>query len=301
MRRTFFTIGSTLAMLTLLLTVSAQQLPRSGERKLEAPAIVEQAKQTPSVELRIEQENAKEVAKQFEVLSRDLMLMEGLFKGGNGELVTFDTKSARLMGYSEMSIKLAEELAESTNALITAAAMATSKKGASLRIQDLGVDLKSYPLLSPYLEKASARILEQSSKSTDKQTPGESAVLLSVLSEYYCGAFWRPLPSSQAPWHTYRNISNPASTLRSWGYHETPNLTGGGWTRPQTHMSWICGWQTFRDHAYFPSGSREIREQNYQGYTPRGEPNPEFWRSGPWPYAYWPTYVLWWHQWGPGR
>jgi hypothetical protein len=286
-------------MLALLLTASAQRLPRSGERRLEEPAIAEQAQQTPSVELRLEQVDAKEVANQFDVLSRELMLMEDLFKGGNGELVTFDAKSARLMGYSQMSIKLAEELTESTNALISASAKVTNKKGTSLRIQDLGVDLKIYPVLSPYLEKATARVAEQSSKSSDKQKAGESVMALSVLSEYYCGAFWRPLPSVQAPWRTFQNISNPASTLRSWGYHETPNSAGGGWTRPQTHMSWICGWQTFRDHAY-PSGN-SIREQNYQGFTPRGEPNPEVWRSGPWPYAYWPTYVLWWHQYGPGK
>lgn len=43
-----------------------------------------------------------------------------------------------------------------------------------------------------------------------------------------------------------------------------------------------------------------IREQNYTG-EPGGEPNPEIYSSGPWPYPDWPLYVLWWHEWDPGR
>jgi hypothetical protein len=108
-----------------------------------------------------------------------------------------------------------------------------------------------------------------------------------------CGWFPNPKPSQAGPW---KNIprTNPAKVLRAWGYHPTPGIAGGGWTRPQTWRASSCGKNTFRDHAYIIE-PRTIREQNYTG-SPTGEPNPEVWRSGPWPYAEWPAYVAWWHR-----
>ena len=109
-----------------------------------------------------------------------------------------------------------------------------------------------------------------------------------------CGIYWSPKPTVGKSWVTY-NVSNVDNTLRSWGYHSTLGLAGGGWTRSQTWHPWNCGWNTFRDHALKISGTT-LREQNYHGWNPRGEPNPEVYISGPWPYSTWPAYVYWWHS-----
>lgn len=288
--------------------VFAQSQKRGGENNSLAPSLREpkgkiprQDSPAPEVEGPGSTELVPPVTQDpeidFDALSRDLAFMEELFKGGNGQPVTFDSEGARLRGYSAMSIKLAEELTAYTNDLIRAASEALKAKKQP-RLQELGVDINDYPLLPLYLEKATEHNLKEHSRSKTKAV--SKSTPLYVISEYYCGSFWRPLPSWQATWKRHLNVSNPAGTLRAWGYHETPSWAGGGWTRAQTHMWWICGWNTYRDHAY-PSGPTIIYEQNYSGRTPRGEPNPEFWRSGPWPYPTWPAYVAWWHQWGPGR
>lgn len=122
-----------------------------------------------------------------------------------------------------------------------------------------------------------------------------------------CGYYWNPVPNTAAPWLDRGYFSDPSATLTSWGYHSTPGFAGGGWTRPQTYnralgesaadlpalFGW-CGWNTFRDHAYIRDTSY-IMEQDYTGAIP-GEPNPEVYASGPWPYLDWPAYVYWWHQ-----
>ena len=109
-----------------------------------------------------------------------------------------------------------------------------------------------------------------------------------------CGHWLFPRPTRAAPWKD-KSSSNAVNTLKSWGYHQTAGYAGGGWTRDQTYYESRCGKNTFRDHAIVQS-SKKFREQNYSGYTPRGEPNPEVLRTGPWPYAAWPAYVEWWHD-----
>lgn len=114
---------------------------------------------------------------------------------------------------------------------------------------------------------------------------------------YRCGSWWRPFPRTADRWNTfteYTSIPQATARLTEIGYHRTPGgIWGGGWTRPQTYSSSICGLSTYRDHAYIMNNGN-IREQNYT-VDPGGEPNPEIWRSGPWPYAVWPLYVRWWH------
>lgn len=233
---------------------------------------------------------SQQLATEFELLSLELEAMRDLFDGGkDGQPVSFDSEGALRQGFSSASIQLAQELTSATNEILRKMNKAL-KKGRS-NMKNLRLDLSAYPALSPYLETATERSFEPPKK--EMSTAGVVGV-----SEYYCGCFWRPLPSSAAAWRS-SNSSNPSSTLRSWGYHSTPSLVGGGWTRAQNHMWWLCGWGTYRDHAYIQGNT--ILEQNYAGYSPRGEPNPEIYASGPWPYSYWPTYVYWWHRYGPGR
>ena len=100
-----------------------------------------------------------------------------------------------------------------------------------------------------------------------------------------------------ADWTTHSS-SNPRATLRAAGYHYTPppfaRYKNKDYTRPQTYQPSLCGRKTFRDHAII-EGAGRYRTQEYTGWTPPGEPNPEVHRSGPWPYLTWPAYVAWWH------
>jgi hypothetical protein len=232
----------------------------------------------------------------FETSSMDLMRMDKFFSGGNGKPVIFDAQAASAAGFSSESISLAQEMARFTNDL-----MATSKSDASksdaMNIPSAQVESK-YPRLGAFFNSASASAKQQSS-SKDVAAPDKDGMSPNFgdnfATYYYCGSFVWPRPSSAAPWKTY-NSSNPAATLRSWGYHETPSSAGGGWTRDQTYSWSLCGFNTYRDQALINSGNKSFREQNYAGYTPRGEPNPELWRVGPWPYVTWPAYAYWWHR-----
>jgi hypothetical protein len=134
----------------------------------------------------------------------------------------------------------------------------------------------------------------------DPNSARMSMALKSLAAKYKCGWYVRPNPRRAATWNAQGGYSDPSATLASWGFHRTPGFAGGGWTRAQT-FSWpLCGFGTFRDHAFFGrdgnlANSFVINLQDY-GDPPYGEPNPEVWRSGPWPYPTWPTYVWWWHR-----
>lgn len=227
----------------------------------------------------------------FETLAQDLLRMHFLFKGGNGNPVTFDTKTAQAQGYSEESIRLAEELASYTNELTRAAMKSKNPKGAS--VAELNVGTQRYARMTSFFAQAVKR---DGASAPQGKEPSILTYALVGIGEYECGSFLRPLPNRAAPAREHYS-SNPAQTLTSWGYHRTPDYAGGGWTRPRTYKWWLCGWDTFRDDAWtLIRKPNYIQEQNYSGWTPNGEPNPEVWRSGPWPYATWPAYVAWWHK-----
>jgi hypothetical protein len=130
-----------------------------------------------------------------------------------------------------------------------------------------------------------------------------------VIAKYKCGFFGNDRPRRAAKRFTELNVKSPESYLRSLGYHKTPNrLFGGGWTRPQTYLPFYCGISTFRDHSNIVfcgthnfgdgTGTHRVCDISRQEYSaaPYGEPNPEVYRSGPWPYAVWPAYVFLWHR-----
>jgi hypothetical protein len=230
----------------------------------------------------------------FESLSSDLQSGRDLFAGGNGKPVTFDAKAAAARGLSPEGIQLARELAEYTNALVAADGAALAN---SIDVTKVRVDMGRFPLLASYLDEATVnrhRLATEEDPTLKEPEVGSQVEPQSWLSEYICGAFWRPRPSRAAPWVNWWT-TNPHGVLTGWGYHTTPSFAGGGYTRPQTYSWALCGFSTYRDHAYI-TGANTFREQTYAGWTPRGEPNPEVWRSGPWPYAIWPAYVRWWHQ-----
>jgi len=227
----------------------------------------------------------------FETLAQDLVYMHFLFKGGDGIPVVFDSGTARAQGYSEQSIRLAEELTAYTNDLTRAAMKSKNPREAS--VAKLNVETRQYSRMTTFFAQATKR--NEASISKEKG-PSISAYGIIGIAEYECGSFLRPLPNRSAtPKEHYSK--DPAKTLTSWGYHRTPNYAGGGWTRPRTYKWWVCGWNTFRDDAWtLIRKPNFIQEQNYSGWTPNGEPNPEVWRSGPWPYATWPAYVAVWHK-----
>ncbi|NJN53840.1 MAG: hypothetical protein HC804_03225 [Anaerolineae bacterium] len=224
----------------------------------------------------------------FLSLSYELVLMEEFFHGGNGELVVFDAVTSQEKGYSEEAVNLAEELAAHTNALVLAAndALGDSK---SVNTELSTISLEQFPAVKAYFAAAT-----DFNKNNESYGPeGWCSPQLSDIA-CSCGHWSFPRPFSAANWQQWYS-SNPVASLTSLGYHETANLFGGGWTRPQTYYPSRCGYNTFRDHALIV-GSTTVREQNYAGFTPRGEPNPEVLTSGPWPYLTWPSYVQWWHE-----
>ncbi len=222
----------------------------------------------------------------------ELKIMTGDYTQG----VTFDEDLARESGFSEKEITLGRQIAEVTNNLI-AQAKAFQADGELNNADVFVLDLQQYPELEQYLNDATRLAMTRIELEALHEETGNSLQIperVRLPARYrVCGYFGHPVPSRAAPWRTYHH-SNPASLLRSRGFHPTPRrLFGGGWTRPQTYKWWLCGWSTYRDHAIIKNASTYIM-QNYTGRVP-GEPNPEIWRSGPWPYPTWPLYVWWWH------
>lgn len=144
---------------------------------------------------------------------------------------------------------------------------------------------------------------------------------LGIARRYKCGYFTRPNPRRAVPFvdgplqGSSPTQAGAARLARDWGrtqgFHDTPGAFGGGMTRPQTWNPLLCGFHTYRDHAVpdinqiitcsGPGGTppctyrARLRVQDYTA-APYGEPNPEIYRSGPWPYPEWPAYVYFWHR-----
>jgi len=248
---------------------------------------------------------------QFESVAGEVAQMRALFSGGNGQPVSFNADLARQQLFSTEAIDLAGELTAFTNELMAAAADALKALAPAdpagpepvVDIRQLNVDVSAHPKMAAFFQQAHAyrrawEALPDSEKKARAQAiggaqphinPWDPAALL-------CGYYTNPMPSVAKAYVFFNNVANPAGTLQAWGYHADPLAIkiGAGWTRPQTFRWWICGFSTFRDNAVI--NGHTISEQNYAGWTPNGEPNPEVWRVGPWPYETWPAYVYWWHQ-----
>ena len=228
----------------------------------------------------------------FLAMTQNLIKMEDLFSGGNGELLEFDRSKARGLGFPESSILLAKELTEYINAWQQGPA-ATDMLGVT------GSAPEKPPRVSAFFHCAT-----QYNKNEKDSLRGEASggcirggVRLTEA-ECQCGHWLNPRPNRRAGWTMHRS-SNPRATLIAAGYHYTPPpfaaAKNTNYTRPQTYRPSLCGRKTFRDHAII-EGADSYKTQEYTGWVPPGEPNPEVHRSGPWPYLTWPAYVAWWHQ-----
>ncbi len=224
----------------------------------------------------------------------------GILQGDYERGVTFNAALARQYGFSEPAIRLGEQVAAITNALIAGIKQARLK-GDPARVTEVSVEIERYPDLRQFWLDVAKLNTQVRLDATNLFAKAIEPLEVPGASHIVCRYYPNPKPSTNGTWTTHQNVSDPAATLRNWGYHETwpPDYTGGGWTRPQTYEPLLCGWDTYRDHAFI-AGPTTIREPNYTG-SPGGEPNPEVYRSGPWPYPDWPAYVYWWHVYGPGH
>lgn len=297
MRSMFLKNATLIGLLIITLTCAPSDV--LGQKRVASEAEV--SDDTPQVSQQGMGKREKQFTKRSRVLSQ---LMSQYMRGGGTEPVAFDINAAREAGIDEESIELARQMVAHTNALLEAAKATGNVESAS--IAKTNVTMEDFPAVDEYFQQASlvarSRQGREDSASPKGEPPSSSTNEMAALAVdpfqaayQNCGVWWNPLPTRAAPWVTYTS-SNPDATLRSWGYHGTPShIFGGGYTRAQTYMWWICGFGTFRDHAVIFS-SNQFREQNYAGWRPRGEPNPEVYASGPWPYPLWPSYVSWWHQ-----
>ena len=218
----------------------------------------------------------------FMTKSEDLGDMEALFYGDKDSPIGFDAGKARGLGFSEESIALAKELAAYTHALVFADT----------------VPEQPPPWVKYYFDCATKYHKERerdANQEGDNQVAGWCSEWLTDAA-CTCGHWGYPRPYDNGSWQTRTPEAgqSPADALRARGYHETSEIMGGGWTRPQTYEPNTCGSNTFRDHGQIQGSNYSVQE--YEGVTPPGEPNPEVHKSGPWPYVTWPAYVYWWHE-----
>ena len=229
----------------------------------------------------------------FLAMTQNLIKMEDLFSGGNGELLEFDRSKARGLGFPESSILLAKELTEYINAWQQAPA-ATDMLGVT------GSAPEKPERVSAFFHCATQYNKNEKDSLRGEASSGGCTRGIVHLTEpaCQCGHWLNPLPNRRAAWRVHRS-SNPRADLRAAGYHYTPPPYAAeenkDYTRPQTYRPSLCGRDTFRDHAQI-EGADIYETQEYTGWTPPGEPNPEIHRSGPWPYLAWPAYVAWWHD-----
>lgn len=227
----------------------------------------------------------------FDKISNEISEMQSLFTGNYKEGVVFDLAYAKEYGYSNEAIKISKQLEKLNNKLIflTKNEILSSKKP-NMKSVFSSISLLNYPELSWYMGKMKSKV---SSKNINHENTLSTD---SLSASSICGSFTNPKPTSSAPtqFFTADTAFEAKQYLINLGFHKTPSIGfGGGWTRAQSYESWMCGVGSFRDHAYILN-DLGIRIQDYDGFSPRGEPNPEFYEYV-WPYATWVTYVYWWH------
>jgi hypothetical protein len=201
-----------------------------------------------------------------------------------GHQVSSDITGAAATGVPAGTVTLAGQLVAFSGDVVAAA----RTSGLDAATPALG----RYPELSRFLAEATRRA------TAPAEGPAKPAITVSPMLPPWdvCGYYNTPRPTRAAPWRTWGPFGNNLATLFSWGYYPSP-IPGAGWTRPQTWNPFWCSVNTFRDNAV-PIDGGYINEQNYAGWSPRGEPNPDSTLGDPsgWPYPDWPAYVYWWHQ-----
>ncbi len=229
----------------------------------------------------------------FEIKLGDITLMTGDIITIKENKPNFDKKKAIDKNFSKESIELAEQLTNFSK---------------DLSENNFQADLNKYPEVKEFFIMATeiskkGGVTPDVKKNSIKKKVGDvnvqAAFAGDLAGRLVCGVYGNPKPYRGAPRNSFNvGKSNRESTLSNWGYRRPlPGLGSLGWTRARTWNSFYCGWNTFRDNAWTDERTPDlIYEQNYSGWSPNGEPNPEVYSSGPWPYADWPAYVYWWHS-----
>ncbi len=234
----------------------------------------------------------------FDKISYEVYEMQKLFSWNYNDWVIFDVKWAKSKWYSKESIDISIEMEQITNKIIQ-----TSKNNkTNLNIENnFDIENSSSIIFSnikltdyPKFEKFVTTIKKTDDLETVKQSNNTTLGLFDATE--ICGSFWNHKPTSAAPWSTQsiNSLNQGKTILYASGFHPTSDTYGGWWTRPQNYESWICGVGSFRDHASINSSNTILYIQDYNGFTPRWEPNPEI-NTYTWPYAAWPSYVYYWH------
>jgi hypothetical protein len=204
------------------------------------------------------------------------------YKDENGivKSVSFDEGKAKRDGVSQDGTVLGKELTDFTNELI--------QLGSNM----FSIDINKYPHVNTFFSEATNEAKRNKLSSLDFSFIAQ-AVAADARST--CGYYNNPKPNRAQTYRFWGPYSDPQAVARSWGYHAPPAGMGSlGWTRARTWNSSVCSTNSYRDEAV-PQTNGELAEQNYAGWTPNGEPNPEIWSYG-WPYSDWGAYVYWWHR-----
>lgn len=231
---------------------------------------------------------------QVEILTQKLKALEPYVKYKKNGTQTIDTRAARRAGYSTDVVRLAAEIVAYQNAMLNE----TRKKG-NRDIRQHKVPLKKFPKVKEFYKaatKAARTDKVHTSNSSDEDSSPDVTAL--ARTRRACGDWNRPIPNYTPRWvnHGYKN--RPARTLRNWGFHKTRFYACGArysytcqrdTTRPRYYYSryGVCSKPLFRDHGRF---------YNHRVYVQYGEPNPEIFHVGIWPYWNWGAYVRWWHN-----
>lgn len=206
-------------------------------------------------------------------------------------LVKFDLERAKDEWISNEAIEIWLELEKLTNEVINLTKNnIKNNKNSKIELTDSYKDIKfdKYKKINSFFKKTKLWKNTSSTLATNKALNFDATEI--------CWSFWNPKPTKWAARKkiTISNSLAPAYLTKLW-FHNTPTIWfWWGWTRAQSYNSWICWVWSFRDHAII-NVNWFINMQDYESFSPRWEPNPEFY-TYTWPYAAWPSYVYWWHS-----
>jgi hypothetical protein len=201
---------------------------------------------------------------------------------------TFNKKESEKLGFNKKSIDTFEQLNDYNNELISDIDKNFSNKEF----------INKYPLVKTYFKEARLRQNKGIKTEVSYANTSINKSLFEVNtfadnSQNQCGTWGNPKPTSAKNWVTWNVNTN--TTPYNWGYHNTASYVGtNDMTRTKTWNSGWCNYGSFRDHI-IPKDIYKLIEQNYDGWSPNGEPNPEVF-SYSWPYWNWPSYAQWWHN-----
>jgi len=207
--------------------------------------------------------------------ARQLEALESFVSFAPDRIASLDVAKARAAGFSEDTIKLAQEMVAAQNEMLQAMR--------NRRQDGAGIDLGGRESLTRFVTLATTIDLATSSGYIAPKAGSTNA----------CGTFDNPVPSTagpRIPVGTYRTRQDAANGLYRLGFHNTAWYVGtADFTRGRSYFSqWgLCANPRFRDQGTITS--------SFLAQIQYGECNPEVF-SYSWPYWNWPFYCRWWHS-----